>query len=189
MESLPFARLEKGTLLIASPEIDRGLYFRSVLLLCEHSEHGSFGLIINKPFDMQLPEDLLHVTELGNPNIAIRTGGSVQPNQIILLHSSSGLGKESLEICPGVYLGGDVQFLQESLADQAGPQMRLIFGFSAWGPGELEREFLKGLWFLHPGSAQTVFELPPDKVWQQTLRDMGGKYATLSMIPEDLNLN
>ena len=112
MESIPYAHLEKGTLLVASPEIDHGLYFRSVLLLCEHSPSGSFGLIINKPFDMQLPEDLVHIGELGNPNIAIRMGGPVQPNQIILLHSSSKVEKESLEICPGSISEGTCNFFK-----------------------------------------------------------------------------
>jgi putative transcriptional regulator len=70
-----------------------------------------------------------------------------------------------------------------------GPRIRLCFGYTAWGAGLLEKEFLSGQWFLHPASAKRVFETPPEKIWQSILRDMGGKYATLSMIPEDLNLN
>ena len=34
-----------------------------------------------------------------------------------------------------------------------------------------------------------IFDIPPEKLWQTILREMGGKYATLSMIPEDLSLN
>ena len=48
--------LGKGTFLIGSPEVERGLYSRSVLLLCEHNVTGSFGLIINKLLDVDFPE-------------------------------------------------------------------------------------------------------------------------------------
>ncbi len=189
MKPLPYAQIDKGTLLVASPDIENGLFFRSVILVCEHTPGGSFGLVINKTLDMQLPEELSHLTELSNPNIEIRTGGPMQPNQIMLLHSDHQSEDQVLEICPGVNLGGDVQFLQEAINSPSGPQIRLCFGFVAWASGELEREFLKGAWFLHPGSSKYIFELPIEKTWQTVLRDMGGKYATLSMIPEDLSLN
>jgi putative transcriptional regulator len=86
-------------------------------------------------------------------------------------------------------LGGDLQFLQESILDPQGPHIHLCFGYAGWGTGQLEREFLDGHWFLHPANAQHIFHIPPEKLWQALLREMGGKYATLSMIPEDLSLN
>ena len=189
MESIPYTQLSKGSFLIASPDIDAGIYFRSVVLICEHSPAGSFGLIINKSLDVELPEDILKVKELGNPNVQIRAGGPIQPNQMMLLHSSDHIPEQTLKLCEGVYLGGDLQFLQEAVSDPHGPAIRLCFGYCGWGSGQLEREFLNGDWFLHSGNAKHVFETPVEKIWQSTLREMGGKYATLSMIPEDLSLN
>ncbi|MBS0620616.1 MAG: YqgE/AlgH family protein [Verrucomicrobia bacterium] len=189
MDPIPYSQLGKGSLLIASPEADMGPFFRSVVLLCEHSLGGSFGLIINKALDIELPEEMLNLKESENPNVAMRSGGPIQPNQMMLLHSSDKIAEQTLKLCEGVYLGGDLQFLQEAISERGGPALRLCFGYCGWGAGELEREFLSGDWFLHPGSAKYVFETPPEKVWQTVLRDMGGKYATLSMIPEDLSLN
>ena len=54
---------------------------------------------------------------------------------------------------------------------------------------QLEREFLDGGWFLYPASQELIFNVPSEKLWQTILREMGGKYATLSMIPEDLTWN
>ncbi len=189
MEATPYAELGKGTLLIASPEISEGLYFRSVLLICEHSSSGSFGLIINKPLELELPEELIKLESKANPHVQIRAGGPMQPNQMMLLHSSDVLPDQTLRICEGVYLGGDVQFLQEAVMDSDGPHIRMCFGYSGWGAGVLEREFLNGLFFVHPASKRYVFEVPPEVLWQTILREKGGKYATLSMIPEDLSLN
>ncbi len=189
MNNLPYADLNRGTFLIASPDIDTGIYFRSVVLLCEHAPAGSLGIIINKPLEMELPDELLNIKELANPRVHIRAGGSIQPNQMMLLHSSEQNSEQTLKICEGVFLGGDMRFLQEALSDRDGPSLNLCFGYAGWGAGQLEREFLNGEWFLHPAQAKHVFETQPEKMWQIVLREMGGKYATLSMIPEDLSLN
>lgn len=189
MEHLPYSQIEKGTLLIATPDIDAGFFFRGVILVCEHNANGSFGLLINKSLDLELPEEIMNVSQLVNPRIGIRAGGPVQTNQMMLLHSSDALQSQTLKICDGVYLGGDLQFLQEALSDEQGPYIHLCFGYAGWTAGQLEREFLDGHWFLQPASAKTIFHTPPNKLWQELLRNMGGKYATLSMIPEDLTLN
>ena len=131
-----------------------------------------------------IPEDLINLKTQENANVAILAGGPIQPNQMMLLHSS-----EALKVCDGIYLGGDMQFLQEAIATADGPYLRLCFGYTGWEPGQLEREFLSGNWFLAPATAQHVFETRPEKIWQTILQEMGGKYATLSMIPEDLSLN
>lgn len=188
-EPVPYSRITKGSLLVASPDIDAGIYFRAVLLICEHGASGSFGLMINKYLEVELPEDILNSKEVVNPNVQIRVGGPIQPNQMMLLHTSDKVPDQTLKICDRVFLGGDLHFLQESIVDPQGPQIRLCFGYAGWGPGQLEREFLSGTWFLHPGSSEHVFETHPEKLWQTTLRQMGGKYATLAMLPEDPSLN
>lgn len=189
METIPYSHLEKGTFLIATPDVESGIFFRSVLLLCEHSPNGSFGIIINKNLELELPEEILSLDQLNNPRVSIRAGGPVQTNQMMLLHSSKSIPEQTIEICEGVQLGGDLQFLQEAVSDANGPNLRLCFGYAGWQAGQLEREFLDGGWFIYPATAKHIFEIPPDRLWQILLRELGGRYATLSMIPEDLSLN
>jgi putative transcriptional regulator len=189
MESIPYSQIQKGTFLISTPDIDKGIFFRGVVLICEHNQNGSFGLVVNKTLELELPEEIISIQNMANPRVGIRAGGPVQTNQMMLLHSSNTIPGQTLEICDGVYLGGDLQFLQDSLIDENGPEINLCFGYAGWGSGQLEREFLDGNWFLHPASARHVFHTSADKIWQQLLREMGGKYASLSMIPEDLSVN
>lgn len=189
MEKLPYSHIQKGTLLVATPEIDTGMFFRAVILVCEHNPNGSFGLVINKNLDLELPEEIVNIHSMANPHISVRAGGPVQTNQMMLLHTSEAIPQQTLQICDGVYLGGDLQFLQDSLLDQQGPHINLCFGYSGWSSGQLEREFLDGHWLLYPASPHHIFEVPLEKLWQTILKEMGGKYASLSMIPEDLSLN
>ncbi len=189
MEQVPYSHLEKGTFLISTPDVESGTFFRAVLLLCEHSANGSFGIIINKRLELDLPEEILSMEGLSNPKVGIRAGGPVQTNQMMLIHSSDKIRDQTIEICKNVYLGGDLQFLQEAVNDGDGPSILLCFGYSGWHGGQLEREFLDGGWFLCPATSEHIFETPPEKLWQTLLLELGGKYASISMIPEDPSLN
>lgn len=189
MENVPYSQIQKGTFLISTPDVESGLFFRSVILICEHNANGSFGLVINKSLDMELPEEIVSLSQIVNPNVGMRAGGPVQTNQMMLVHTSDKIPEQTLEVTNGVYLGGDLQFLQELISNPEGSEVLLCFGYCGWGAGQLEREFLDGGWFLYPANARHIFHVPPEKLWQTILRDMGGKYATLAMIPEDLSLN
>jgi putative AlgH/UPF0301 family transcriptional regulator len=71
----PYAQLTKGTFLIASPDINSGMYFRGVILLCEHGPTGSFGILINKVLDVEIPEEVIDMKDIANPRVQIRAGG------------------------------------------------------------------------------------------------------------------
>lgn len=186
-ESAP-AYIKKGTLLIATPEIGVDFFHRSVILVCEHTANGTFGLVLNKPLEMGLPEELLDIQTSANTNIAMRIGGPVQTNQLLLLHNSADV-KEAVSIGQDIYLGGDLEFLQNSLECSSGPSILLCFGYTGWGPLELEKDLAEGLWFLSEVESHYIFQTPPDKLWQQVLQDKGGKYSSLTSMPDDLSQN
>ena len=187
---VPYSELKKGTFLIASPNREEGIFFRSVVLLCDHSSVGSFGLIINKPLEVDQEQDLLELGDLSESNIYIRAGGPKDPHQMTFLQNlESDDHSNSSKMCKGVYLNGDIDTLNiESEVENPHPTL-LCFGYGSWNAGILEKEFLNGAWFLHPAHSHHVFETPPELLWKTLLREMGGKYKTLSMIPEDLELN
>ena len=64
MEHMPYSQIQKGTFLIATPDIDLGFFFRGVILVCEHNPNGSFGLLINKSLELELPEDIINASHL-----------------------------------------------------------------------------------------------------------------------------
>src|SRR5258706_14914309 len=101
---VPYSHLAKGAFLVASPDIDAGIYFRCVIVICEHSPAGSFGLIVNKSLDVELPEEIINTRESANPNVQMRMGGPIQPNQMMLLPSSDQILDQVLPICEGVLL-------------------------------------------------------------------------------------
>lgn len=189
MNEKKYTKLEKGSFLIASPETSDKLYERSVVLICEHTPAGSFGLMLNKPFALDLPPDMMGLEELANPHVQLRVGGKMQQTQMMLLHGSNSQSCQTLQILDEVFLGGDLGFLQEMLAQSSPPPILLCLGYTGWVSGELEKEFMQGLWFVTPGTKEHVFKTPPKDLWQTLLKNMGGKYASIAAIPEDLTLN
>jgi len=181
--------IKRGTFLVASPEMNGGLFFHGVILICKHTPGSSFGILINKTLNIELPEEILNITKVSNSKIGIRAGGPIQTNQLMLLHTSNDPALEALKITDGVYLGGDLNFLQNSLTEPDGPNVHLCFGYTGWSMGQLEREYLNGTWFLCPATKEYIFDIPPEKLWRTLLCDMGGRYATLSTIPDDLSVN
>jgi putative transcriptional regulator len=159
------------------------------MLICEHNASGSFALLINKALDLELPEEIVNLSSASNKNVSIRAGGPVQTNQMMLLHSLKTEQQQLLTVADGVFLGGDIQFLHELIEDETSPNVFLCFGYAGWASGQLEREFLDGSWYLCKATKGLVFDTPPADLWKTLLRQMGGRYATLSTIPEDPSVN
>lgn len=183
------SKLDKGTLLVASPDISEKLFFRSVVLICDYTRAGSFGLILNKPLEIEGSSEMVSVAELKHPKVSLRLGGPMQQNQMMMLHGSEKKTESTLKVLEGVHLGGDLEFLHECLEDDDCPNVNICFGYTGWVAGELEKELMSGMWFLHPASAELVFQIEPGKIWQTVLKQMGGKYESLAMIPEDPSVN
>ncbi|WP_213318264.1 YqgE/AlgH family protein [Chlamydiifrater volucris] len=184
-----YVSLKKGVFLVASPDMDKSVFSRSVILLCEHSVAGSFGLMLNRTLALDLSDEIFSLENVTNENARFCMGGPIQANQMMLLHTRGHIPDQTLEICPSVYLGGDVNFLQEIASDPTSPSLCLCFGYSGWQGGQLEKEFLEGLWFTCPASSQKIFESNPGSLWEDLLREMGARYASLATVPENLSLN
>ena len=70
----------KGTLLIANPFLKDPNFSRTVIFLCEHTEEGSFGFVLNKKFPKPLEE---LVPDLNLTNFPVYQGGPVQKLSLI----------------------------------------------------------------------------------------------------------
>lgn len=179
----------KGTFLIASPQIQEGIFARSVVLLCENDESGSLGLIVNRPLRLELPGEILDLGGVEEENLHILSGGPVQTNQLMLLHMCSEVPDQTMLIAPDIYLGGDLEFLRNCKQKKYETPLRLCFGYAGWKAGQLAEECRSGSWYTAKATAEYLFFEDPETLWRKLLLDKGGKYASISMIPEDLSWN
>lgn len=194
------ARLEPGTLLIASLSIEEDTFTRSVVLVLQHvPDEYTLGVIINRPLGERT--NLYSRTELQNLTAGLQDGdvmsgmffqgGPVDPGSLIFLHRVDEHGDDTTRVSEGLYAGGDLDALRghTSVTECDSPLLRFYLGYAEWSPGQLEAEIALGAWVLAPGNVDLVFSNEPDHTWHEALHALGGKYAPMSFIPEDRSLN
>ena len=131
-----------GTLLIASPTLRDPNFARTVVLLCEHSDAGSMGLVVNRPTATRVVDVLSGVAGLPPPEEILYRGGPVQPDILLVLHKVDTAVPGAQPVAGGMALGGDMQMLVDVLARARGPaeRVRVYAGYAGWGEGQLDME-------------------------------------------------
>ena len=187
------APLVPGTFLIASLNLEDDRNFtRSVVLILRCSpDTGAAGVVINQPLGQRRAAELQRHAEglehLQTPEGGLfYQGGPVGQDQLVVLHRVEHLG-EGPPIFEDLYTSVDLEALRAHAAfmDPQQPVLRFYQGFANWSAWQLENEVAMGFWSLAPGSADLVFSTEPERVWQQALYSLGGKYRALSYIHED----
>lgn len=178
--------IQDGWLLISEPFLPDPNFERSVVLMCEHQEKGSFGVIVNKPTQIELQE----VTEIRQAPHRLYVGGPVEPKTLHYIHTKPEI-EGSILLKNGIYFGGNYEqisvMVETGILDES--NSRFFIGYSGWGENQLDEELEKNSWIISDADISPIFELEHEQVWQSILRNMGGKYRILSNFPIDPRLN
>jgi putative transcriptional regulator len=150
-------------------------FARAVVLICEYTEQGAFGLVVNRP--MSEPAWTLIRTEPAvrvDPDLRLWIGGPVDPQRTwVLTSSADAADDEQKEICDGVVLSASkaltLQILQEPPTNRA----RVIVGSTDWGPGQLETELASSSWLTIAVDPSRIFDVPPEEMWEAAIRRLG----------------
>ena len=180
--------LAPGVLLVADPALLDPNFRRTVILLCDHNAEGSFGLVLNRPTELHLPEVLAEPVGLDH---ILYLGGPVQMDTLHYLHAYADEVDEAVAVLDGVGWGGPFEEIVEQvrLGRLDGDGFRFFVGYSGWGAEQLATEVDEGGWIVLPGSAAQVFEDDPAVLWRDIMRGLGGEYALLSNYPDDPQMN
>ena len=179
---------EKGRLLISEPFLPDPNFERTVVLLCEHNEEGSFGFVINKPSILKLAEVM---DDLKSLDETVFVGGPVQQDTLHFLHRNPNL-ENAVLIKDGIYWGGDFEGLIGMIETfQVKPaDIRFYLGYSGWGPGQLETELEDDSWIVCDFiSSGLLFDTEPEMIWKKALDNMGGRFSVYSNYPVDPRMN
>jgi putative transcriptional regulator len=172
--------------LIAMPGLADETFAKSVVYLCEHSERGALGLMINKPTDIKL-QNLFEKVELPLGRADLRDapvfqGGPVQTERGFVLHEA--LQEEGSEKPEPVYastmmIPGGLEMttsrdVLEALSTGAGPSRVLVsLGYSAWAQGQLESEIGENSWLIVHADPAVIFETPVEQRYDRALALLG----------------
>lgn len=176
----------KGQLLIATPALVDPNFWRTVVLIGEHTEEGALGVVLNRASETEVREAVPELAELADDMGAVHVGGPVQPSAIVVLADFV-----EPEHAPTLVLD-TVGFLPSEIDPNALGELRharVFVGYAGWGPGQLDGELEEGSWIVEPGLPEDVFTNEPESLWSAVLRRKGGPYGVLAAMPPDPSLN
>ena len=172
-----------GRLLVAMPDMADPRFARSVVFLCEHSDEGAMGLIVNKPLEdvglVDVAEQMEIATD-GPRDVPILYGGPVERQRGFVLHGPGPATEAAVALGEGFALSVTRDIL-EALCRGGGPDDCLLtLGYSGWSAGQLEAELAENAWLVGAASPALVFG-PAEAMWAGALRAIGVDPQMLSM--------
>ena len=185
--------LRAGLLLVATPRLADPNFERSVVLLLDHDESGSLGVVLNRPSPVPVGEILEGWGELvAEPGVLFH-GGPVATDSALAV-ASTPMGHDPVDDPVGFRrLFDDTGIVDldtpTELLDEAISRLRIFAGYAGWGGGQLAAEVEEGSWYVVPLEHGDVFGDCPEDLWADVLRRQPGELAWVSTRPADPTMN
>jgi putative transcriptional regulator len=178
----------QGKILISEPFLNDFYFKKSVVLLAEHNEEGSFGFIINKPIKIKASELLKDFADF-EPKIYL--GGPVKTDTIYAIHSLGKKIPDSKKIINGLYWGGNVEVIFELMSAKKinAEDISFYIGYSGWSANQLNNELNEKSWIVLNPTIEQILTKTPENLWSEKLKTMGSEYAIWANPPVSPSLN
>ena len=171
-------------LLIAMPQLLDPNFAQTVAIICEHTDKGALGIVLNKPLNMVLSDVLSQMKlEPSSEDIGgqpVLRGGPVHTDRGFVLHRPGGQWDHTHRVSDTIQVTTSRDVLA-AMARGEGPSDAFIaLGYAGWESGQLEREMKENAWASMPVDPRVVFDLPFEERWAGAWRLMGVDVDRLS---------
>jgi putative transcriptional regulator len=169
-------------LLLSMPQMNDPNFERTVVLLCQHSAEGAFGLVINRP--MTTTARVMSSDRPGESSeheLEVWVGGPVEPERSWILTSDAAGDEQAIAVSDGVFLSTSPAMLQRIIDRTADDRMRLVAGYAGWGPGQLDAEIAASAWLSLDVQLDLVFDTPAESMWEAAIRRLGATPGGLQL--------
>lgn len=162
--------------LMAMPGMVGGSLAGTVIYVCEHSEKGALGLVINRPTDLTLSSLLekidlkLEIAPQGDTPVYF--GGPVQTDRGFVLHAPAGTYSSSIKL-GDLALTTSRDVLEDTAAGHGPAQILVTLGYAGWGAGQLENELAQNAWLSVEADTRIIFGIPPEDRYPAALKLLG----------------
>jgi putative transcriptional regulator len=177
----------RGQLLIAGATLPDPNFARTVVLVCEHSDEGALGLVLNRAGELLVAESAPELAELSGDEATIDEGGPVQPDALLVLAEFDDPSIAAIPVIGCVGLMGDGNAIDDLVV--VTKRARVFAGYAGWGPGQLDAELARDDWFIAPAGADDIFDPDAEELWQRVLSRKGGHFAVVARMPIDPSVN
>ena len=166
-----------GKFLIAVPGLDDPNFSRTVVLICEHSKEGAFGLVMNRIL-MNSFMPFLDAFDIKNSvvDLPVYYGGPVKPEQGYVLYSPFHERDEqyvSIKVSENIAVTASREILLDIVRGKGPQRFMFTLGFSGWASNQLEEELMSDSWLVAPLDANIIFNVPASERWRYAANSIG----------------
>jgi putative transcriptional regulator len=169
--------------LIAMPNMADPNFNGALTYICDHSDQGALGVVINRPIDLDLSalfEQIGLSLPEGLHKNTVYFGGPVQTERGFVLHPPPLTFSSTLTVNNAVSLTTSKDVL-EAVSQGAGPEKFIVsLGYAGWSPGQLENEMMQNAWLSVAADPQVIFDLSPEQRLPAAMKLLGIDFASLS---------
>lgn len=160
--------VSKGVFIVADPRIVDPNFSQTVILMLQHDDEGSLGLIVNRPSDTPLSQ----LIPKAKTDIALTdtlyVGGPVMGGTLTVLFRSILPPEHLSPIFGQVYASQEARVFAEKLESPGFQKdFRLFSGYAGWHPNQLREEIDRGDWRIVKADAEVIFDSPSESIWQE----------------------
>jgi putative transcriptional regulator len=187
----PGSEVVPGSLLVAAPGLLDPNFRRTVIYMVEHRDHGSLGVVLNRPSEVTV-QDVLPAWAPLSAQPAVFVGGPVETETALCL-AAVRTGEDPAAVAGLVAVRGPVAVVDLDADPSAiAPRLRglrVFAGYSGWDGGQLAGEIERGDWIVVPALPDDVLAAPDIRLWGHVLRRQGMPLALLATYPLDVRQN
>lgn len=173
-----------GNLLIAPPAVKGNFWYKTVLMVTEHHDTGSVGLVLNKRSNLTVNEFGERLGYRLNLPGYVYQGGPINNKSLTLLHTPEWSCKNTLRISEEFSISSADDILPRFALGDTPIQWRMFMGLAGWGPEQLLGE-IHGIppwqastsWCLAKGDYNLVFESDNKDQWCNALDRSASEFA------------
>jgi putative transcriptional regulator len=185
------AKLEAGSLLVATPALLDPNFEHTVVLMLDVDENGALGVVLNRPSTVPVGEILPDWSGLGPGPDVLFSGGPVSTDSALAVAAlPAGVRDEPVGFRR---LYDDVGIVDlDAPTEVVGPALsglRIFAGYAGWSERQIVEEVREGSWYVVPSEAGDLFGPDPARLWMRVLRRQPGELAWVSTRPLDPTQN
>ena len=169
-------------LLLSMPQLCDPDFKETVVLLCEHDQQGSFGLVLNRQTKTPVSSVVRFTPPIeADGGLQLWVGGPVEPERGWILLGEKPPEVDSVEVAEGLYLSSSPELLRSLLENQQLGRVRLLTGYAGWGAGQLDAELSASAWLITGVELDLIFDTPAGEMWETAIRRLGADPSLLQM--------
>jgi|TARA_B110000438_G_scaffold128185_1_gene124496 putative transcriptional regulator len=178
-------KVKKGSILLSEPFMKDINFIRSVILICEHNDEGSFGYKLNSIYKKP------NINIIDNELIKnLHYGGPVENEYLNFIHNCNYDYINSNKISDNLFFGGDINLFKKIIKENKSIKYKFFLGYSGWTPTQLNDEINSNSWIvINNYDEKYLFNSGNNQYWSNFLRNIGGKNKIFSNYPLDPSLN